>query len=35
MAWFLIHANLSPDEYRKLTLVERESVIETLKKTRG
>jgi len=35
MAWFLVHARLSPDEYRKLTLVERESVIETLKNSRA
>lgn len=35
MAWFLVHANLSPDQYRKLTLVERESLIEAIKKARG
>lgn len=35
MAWFLVHANLSPREYKELTLVERESVIDTLKKARG
>lgn len=35
MAWFVIHARLSPREYRELTLVERESLIEELKKTKG
>lgn len=34
MAWFLVHANLSPRDYKELTLDERESVIETLKKSR-
>jgi len=34
MAWFLVHANLSPRDYKDLTLAERESVIETLKKSR-
>jgi len=35
MAWFLVHANLSPDQYQKLTLVERESLIEAIKKAKG
>ncbi len=35
MAWFLVHAHLSPDQYRNLTLVERESLIEAIKKSRG
>lgn len=35
MAFFLIHANLSPQEYKELTLVERESLIEAIKKARG
>lgn len=35
MAWFIVNANLSPDQYRKLTLTERESLIEAIKKARG
>lgn len=35
MAWFLVNANLSPDQYRNLTLIERESLIEAIKKARG
>lgn len=35
MAFFIIHAHLSPREYKELTLVERESLIEALEKARG
>jgi hypothetical protein len=35
MAWFLVHAHLSPQQYKELTLVERESLIETLKASRA
>lgn len=35
MAWFMISANLSPTEYRNLTLVERECLIEAVKQARG
>lgn len=35
MAWFIVNAKLSPDQYRNLTLVERESLIEAIKKSRG
>lgn len=34
MAWFIVNANLSPIEYKELTLVERESLIEALKARR-
>lgn len=31
MAFFVINAHISPNEYRNLTLVERESLIKALK----
>lgn len=34
MAFFIVHANLSPTEYNELTLVQRESLIEAIK-TKG
>mgnify|MGYP000412069121 CR=1 FL=1 len=34
MAWFIVHARLSPTEYKELTLVERESLIEALETSR-
>lgn len=35
MAWFIVNGNLSPLEYKELTLVERESLIEAIKASRG
>lgn len=35
MAFFVIHCHLSPQQYKELTLVERESLIEALEKTRA
>lgn len=35
MAWFIVNANLSPTEYRNLTLAERECLIEAIKASRG
>lgn len=32
MAFFVVSCGLSPKQYRKLTLLERESLIETLEK---
>lgn len=35
MAWFVVNAHLSPLEYKELTLVERESLLEAIKTSRG
>jgi hypothetical protein len=35
MAWFLVNAHLSPQQYKDLTLVERESLIEAIKASRA